>query len=116
PEPSMQVGQSVHNVFGSNSVLTAKSIFAGVRKSLECTPQCRCGGMVDATDLKLQFWRFRRFALLFKSCAVHEGKSLELANFRVSRTVSKKRLILAQILVQRRSGLKLRWDAKRGTF
>jgi hypothetical protein len=36
----------------SESALTAKSIFASVRKSLECTPQRRCGGMVDATDLK----------------------------------------------------------------
>src|SRR5438309_11035434 len=37
---------------GSESALTAKSIFAGLRRSLECTPQRRCGGMVDATDLK----------------------------------------------------------------
>ena len=36
----------------SESVLTAKSIFARLRRSLECTPQRRCGGMVDATDLK----------------------------------------------------------------
>src|SRR5262249_41890127 len=36
----------------SESALTAKSIFASVRKRLECTPQRRCGGMVDATDLK----------------------------------------------------------------
>ena len=36
----------------SESVLSAESIFAGLRKSLECTPQRRCGGMVDATDLK----------------------------------------------------------------
>ena len=37
---------------GSKSLLTAKSIFAGLGRSLECTPQRRCGGMVDATDLK----------------------------------------------------------------
>ena len=37
---------------GSKSVLTGKSIFAGLERSLECTPQRRCGGMVDATDLK----------------------------------------------------------------
>ena len=36
----------------SKSVLTAKSIFANLGRSLECTPQRRCGGMVDATDLK----------------------------------------------------------------
>src|SRR4029077_4668611 len=36
----------------SESALTAKSISASVRKSLECTPRRRCGGMVDATDLK----------------------------------------------------------------
>ena len=36
----------------SESALTAKSIFASIRKRLECTPQRRCGGMVDATDLK----------------------------------------------------------------
>jgi hypothetical protein len=37
---------------GSKPVLTAKSIFADIGRSLECTPQRRCGGMVDATDLK----------------------------------------------------------------
>ena len=36
----------------TESVLSAESIFAGLAKSLECTPQRRCGGMVDATDLK----------------------------------------------------------------
>ena len=33
-------------------VITAKSIFADTGRSLECTSQRRCGGMVDATDLK----------------------------------------------------------------
>jgi hypothetical protein len=36
----------------SESVLTAKCIFANLGRGLESTPQRRCGGMVDATDLK----------------------------------------------------------------
>src|SRR5262249_39221852 len=55
--------------------------FRAPRNKLEYGAPRRCGEMVDATDLKLQFWRFRRFALLIKSCAVYLCKSLEFANF-----------------------------------
>jgi hypothetical protein len=38
-------------------------------------------GNVDATELKLRFWRFLCFARLSKSRAVRMGKSPEFANF-----------------------------------
>ena len=44
---------SAHTMIRAISVvITAKSIFADTGRSLECTSQRRCGGMVDATDLK----------------------------------------------------------------
>lgn len=54
---------------GPKSVLNAKSIFAGITRSLECTPQRRCGGMVDATDLKSVA---RKRASRFKSGRGHQ--------------------------------------------
>src|SRR5512133_3025562 len=60
---------------GSESVLTAKSIFADLRRSLECTPQRRCGGMVDATDLKFTKERFLSQHLVTLNCINYLGKS-----------------------------------------
>src|SRR5947199_10659856 len=43
--------------------------------------QRRCGEMADATDLKIEISRFRRFAPLINSSTIYLGKSSKFPNF-----------------------------------